>query len=204
MPGTVKSCKIGFPEGWVLWPIYRTPNVDELVEKAADGPEAQAVVRHAVNGLDALCRDGAFYFAALWVPDRSTGEVVATGQLELATGPLDRDASRDELLALAQAFRSQRGFKVFDRSVVSLELPAGPAFGAVTVLAETGRGLFGRAQRPAPVETRVEITVVPPGSSDVLCLAVRAFDSNLIGALSGQARSIAESIVVVIGPCEDE
>jgi len=78
------------------------------------------------------------------------------------------------------------------------------AFGAVTVLAETGRGLFGRAQRPSPVETRVEITVVPPGSSDVLCLAVRAFDSNLLDTLCDQARSIAEAIVVVISPCEDE
>ena len=205
MPGTVKSCGISFPDGWIWWPIHRGPvKVDELVEEAADGPDAQAVVRRALDVLDALCRDdGFFYCAALWVPDRTTGDVVATARVSLATGPLERDASRDELLEIARGVRSQRGVKLFDRAVVSLEMPAGPAYGCVTVLAETSRGVFGIGRRPSPVQTRAEITVVPPGSSDVLCLSLLTFDSNLIDALGVQAGLIAESIVVGIGPAED-
>ena len=75
MPGTVTSYTIGFPTDWVKWHVGEGPSREyELSGKAADGPEAQVLVRHAVNGLDALCQlGGAFFVAAVWVPDRSTG-----------------------------------------------------------------------------------------------------------------------------------
>ena len=205
MPGTVTSYTIGFPTDWVKWHVGEGPSREyELSGKAADGPEAQVLVRHAVNGLDALCQlGGAFFVAAVWVPDRSTGVALATAQLELLTGPLDRDASWDLMLERAKAFTPQRGFKVFDRAVEVLTLPAGPAIGAVTVLAEHHGRLFGRPSRPEPVQTCVDITVFPPGSSDVLCLELRTFESDLLDALGDAARVIAQTITVGVGPPRD-
>lgn len=202
MPGTVASYTIGFPTDWVKWPVGEGPaRADELAERAADGPAAQELVRHAVNGLDALSQlGGVFFVAALWVPDRSTGASLATAQLELLTGPLDEDASWDRMLERARAFTPQRGFKVFDRAVEVLTVPAGPAIEAVTVLAEHHPRLFGRPARPEPVQTRVDITVFPPGCSDVLCLELRTFESDLLDALGEAARVVAETITVVVGP----
>jgi len=205
VPGTVTSYTIGFPTDWVKWHVGEGPSREyELSGKAADGPEAQVLVRHAVNGLDALCQlGGAFFVAAVWVPDRSTGVALATAQLELLTGPLDRDASWDLMLERAKAFTPQRGFKVFDRAVEVLTLPAGPAIGAVTVLAEHRPRLFGRPARPEPVQTRVDITVFPPGCSDVLCLELGTFESDLLEVLGDAARVIAQTITVVVGPPRD-
>jgi len=172
VPGTVTSYTIGFPTDWVKWHVGEGPSREyELSGKAADGPEAQVLVRHAV-----------------------------TAQLELLTGPLDRDASWDLMLERAKAFTPQRGFKVFDRAVEVLTLSAGPAIGAVTVLAEHHGRLFGRPSRPEPVQTCVDITVFPPGSSDVLCLELRTFESDLLDALGDAARVIAQTITVVVGP----
>lgn len=202
MPGTVASYTIGFPTDWVKWQVGEGPSrEDELAVKAADGPEAQDLVRHAVNGLDALCQlGGAFFVAALWVPDRSTGVSLATAQFELLTGPLDRDASWDMMWERASTYAPQRGFKVFDRAIEELTLPAGRAIGEVTVLAENHRRLLGRPSRPEPVQMRVDITVFPPGSSDVVCLELRTFESDLLDALGDAARVIAQTITVVVGP----
>jgi hypothetical protein len=202
MPGTVASYTIGFPTDWVKWQVGEGPSrEDELAARAADGPEAQELVRHAVNGLDALCHlGGAFFVAALWVPERSTGVARATAQLELLTGPLDRDASWDLMWNRASAYAPQRGFTVFDRAIEVLTLPVGRAIGEVTVLAEHHRRLFGRSSRPEPVQMCVDITVFPPGSSDVVCLEPRTLESDLLDALGDAARVIAQTITVAVGP----
>jgi len=155
----VTSYTIGFPTDWVKWHVGEGPSREyELSGKAADGPEAQVLVRHA---------------------------------------------SWDLMLERAKAFTPQRGFKVFDRAVEVLTLPAGPAIGAVTVLAEHHGRLFGRPSRPEPVQTCVDITVFPPGSSDVLCLELRTFESDLLDALGDAARVIAQTITVGVGPPRD-
>jgi hypothetical protein len=203
VPGTVISQSIGVFPGWIQWRVGEGPaRAEELARGGTDGPAAQESVQQAVVRLDALCQaDGLFFAAGLWVPDRTTGVAVASAQLELLTGAPDRDASWADELERARAFRSERGFKVFDRAVEPMTVQAGPAFGTVTVLAETRRGgLFNRQSGPSPVETRIEVTVFPPGSSDVLRLAVRSFESDLLDPLVDQARNLADSIKVVIGP----
>jgi hypothetical protein len=203
MPGTVISQSIGVFPGWVQWRTGEgQARAEELARGGADEAAAQESVQQAVVRLDALCQaDGLFFAAGLWVPDRTTGVAVATAQLELLTGAPDRDASWADELERARAFRAERGFKVFDRAVEPMTLQAGLAFGTITVLAETPRGgLFNRRSGPSPVETRIEVTVFPPGSSDVLRLAVRSFESDLLDPLVDQARNLAESIKVVVGP----
>src|ERR1035437_1960967 len=170
MPGILQSYAMGVPAGWIAWNVGRgSERADELSAKAADAPEAKEIVHRGVLGLEALCQrgDALFVRAGLWVPDRTTGEVVATAQLELRTGPLDRDASWSEQLEQAKSFTSQRGFKIFDSAVEPMTVKAGPAIGEVTVLAErrgrllsrsSGRGrLLSRSSSPDLVVAQVEI-----------------------------------------------
>ena len=201
MPGIISAYTMGFPPGWFGWEVGQGEDrANAIAERAADGAEAQALVRHGVVSFDALCRQqGVFYAAAVWVPDRSTGGCPALASLELLTGPTDRDASFEDALRLAQAGRSARGFTVFDRGVQEMDLPAGPAICEVTVLAEK-RPRFARRGGADPVESRVEITVFPPGCSDILRLQVVTRETDLLEALAEAARTMAESLTVDVGP----
>jgi hypothetical protein len=201
MPGILQSYTMGVPAGWIAWNVGEgAERADELSAKAADAPEAKEIVHRGVLGLDALCQrgDALFVRAGLWVPDRTTGEVVATAQLELRTGPLDRDASWSEQLEQAKSFTSQRGFKIFDRAVEPMTVKAGPAIGEVTVLAERRGRLLARSSGPDLAQ--VEITVFPPGCSEVLCLRTITAEQGLLEALGQEARAMAESLTVVVGP----
>ena len=203
MPGILQSYAMGVPAGWIAWNVGEgSERADELSAKAADAPEAKEIVHRGVLGLDALCQrgDALFVRAGLWVPDRTTGEVVATAQLELRCGPMDRDASWSEEFEHAKAFRSQRGFKIFDRAVAPMTVQAGPAFGEVTVMAERRGRLLARSSGPDLVEAQVEITVFPPGCSEVLCLRTITAEQGLLEALAQEARAMAESLTVVVGP----
>ena len=203
MPGILQSYAMGVPAGWIAWNVGEgSERADELSAKAADAPEAKEIVHRGVLGLDALCQrgDALFVRAGLWVPDRVTGEVTATVQLELRTGPLDRDASWSEQLEQAKSFTSQRGFKIFDRAVEPMTVQAGPAIGEVTVLAERRGRLLTRSPGRDLVEARIEITVFPPGCSEVLCLRTITAEQGLLEALSQEARAMAESLTVVVGP----
>jgi hypothetical protein len=203
MPGILQSYTMGVPAGWIAWTVGQgAERADELAAKAANSPGAQEVVRRGVLGLDRVCQAGGGLFvrAGLWVPDPGTGEVVATAQLELRTGPLDRDASWSEQLKQAKSFTSQRGFKVFDRAVEPMTVQAGPAIGEVTVLAERRGRLLARSSGPDLVEAQVEITVFPPGCSEVLCLRTITAEQGLLEALGQEARAMAESLTVVVGP----
>ena len=201
MPGILQSYAMGVPAGWIAWNVGKgSERADELSAKAADAPEAKEIVHRGVLGLEALCQrgDALFVRAGLWVPDRTTGEVVATAQLELRTGPLDRDASWSEQLEQAKSFTSQRGFKIFDRAVEPMTVKAGPAIGEVTVLAERRGRLLARSSGPDLAQ--VEITVFPPGCSEVLCLRTITAEQGLLEALGQEARAMAESLTVVVGP----
>jgi len=203
MPGILQSYAMGVPAGWIAWNVGEgSERADELSAKAADAPEAKEIVHRGVLGLDALCQrgDALFVRAGLWVPDRTTGEVVATAQLELRCGPMDRDASWSEQLEQAKSFTSQRGFKIFDRAVEPMTVQAGPAIGEVTVLAERRGRLLTRSPGRDLVEARIEITVFPPGCSEVLCLRTITAEQGLLEALSQEARAMAESLTVVVGP----
>jgi hypothetical protein len=203
MPGILQSYAMGVPAGWIAWTVGQgAERADELAAKAANSPGAQKFVRRGVLGLDRICQadGGLFVRAGLWVPDPGTGEVVATAQLELRTGPLDRDASWSKQLEQAKSFTSQRGFKVFDRAVEPMTVQAGPAIGEVTVLAERRGRLLTRLPGRDLVEARIEITVFPPGCSEVLCLRAMTPQTGLLQALSQEARAMAESLTVVVGP----
>ena len=200
MPGILQSYAMGVPAGWIAWNVGEgSERADELSAKAADAPEAKEIVHRGVLGLDALSQrgDALFVRAGLWVPDRVTGEVTATVQLELRRGPMDRDASWSEEFEHAKAFTSQRGFKIFDRAVEPMTVKAGPAIGEVTVLAERRGRLLARSSGSV---AQVEITVFPPGCSEVLCLRTITAEQGLLEALSQEARAMAESLTVVVGP----
>ena len=201
MPGVVTAYTMGFPPGWASWTVGRgVETADAVAAKAADGPDAQELVRRGVLGLESLCeQEGLFFAAALWVPDRSTGETAATARLELLTGPREVEASYEDALQKARHLKGERGFKIFDRAVEEMTVPAGRAFAEVTMLAERSAP-FGRSKGPARVESRVQITFFPPGCSEVLSLLVMTVDPTLTEAIAEAAHAAADSLTVTVGP----
>lgn len=138
----------------------------------------------------------AILVAALWLPDRTTGGTVATARLELLVNPGVPDF--EQHLRLAQRAKVERGLKVFERIVDTLDVPAGRALTAITTLAEKD-GLFSRSQEPRLVETRVDVTVFPPGSSDTVCLHAMTVDQAITESLGEQVRAAVDSLTVTLG-----
>ena len=105
MPGTVTSYTIGFPTDWVKWHVGEVPSrEDELAEMAADGPAVQQLVRHAVNGLDALCQlGGVFFVGTVDLRDEAARRRSVSALVERQVG---RDDSR---ASLRGDLRSQLG-----------------------------------------------------------------------------------------------
>ena len=95
MPGTVASYTIDFPTDWVKWHVGEGPSrEDELAEMAADGPAAQRLVRHAVNGLDALCRlGGVFFVGTVDLRDEAARRRSVSALVERQVGRDDSPAS---------------------------------------------------------------------------------------------------------------
>jgi hypothetical protein len=202
MTGIVTAYTMGAPVGWQVWELGQGEELADLAaSKAADGPEAQARVREAVLGLEAACAGlKSVVVGGLWFPDRSTGVSTAVARLELLTTADGSEAQYDTYLATAQAYRAQRGVKVFDRAVAPVTIDAGPAFVEITVLAERRGGLFSRSAEPVPVETHVQYSIFPPGSSNVLQLALVTTQSDLLDALGEAGRAMAASLTLTVEP----
>lgn len=194
---------IGFPPDWYRWEVGTGAQVvDSIVDRAADTDVACDTVRRGVLGLDELCvrEEAAILVAALWLPDRTTGGTVATARLELLVNPGVPDL--DEHRRLAQHAKAERGMKVFDRVVDTMDLPAGRALTVVTTLAEKSGGLFSRGHEPQLVETRIDVTVFPPGSSDTLSLHSMTVDQGITESLGEQVRAALESLTVTLGEAD--
>lgn len=191
---------IGFPPDWYRWEVGTGAQVaDGIAERAADSPEAREVVRRGVLGLDELCvkEAAAVLVAALWLPDRVTGGTVATARLELL---VNRGVPVfDRHVRLAQSASAGRGMKIFERIVQTMDPPAGQALAVITTLAERSGGMFSRTREPNLVQTRIDVTVFPPGSSDTLCLHAMTVDQEITETLGEHVGAIVDSVTVTVG-----
>lgn len=134
---------------------------------------------------------------AVWVPERSTGEIAAHLEVDslapLPGVPLTREWLRD-----AMAPVRHRGVEVFHHAIEDIELSAGPAL----VLTEV---LGGRLRGPNPsrqsVQEYVTVVLFPPGATDALQLnfVAHGVSVNDDGRFEGQVHACVDTVTVTIG-----
>ena len=197
MTAPIVGIKVGMPEGWLGWDGgLAHEQVDDLVAPVVD-PERRETLRQLILDTDAkVTAVGLVVAVAIWVPDIDSSGALAVMRAELRTGDPAQPLTHEALLD-GRTHDPMRGYQVFDRTVVALEIPAGPAVAEVTVLAERRGGLFRR--RPAALETRITYSVTPPESHDVAELEFVTFEPALLDALVEAARAMASSLQVRVG-----
>jgi hypothetical protein len=188
MAPTVDSWSLGAPTDWGSWvPHHGADVADEVAAGLADDDAARAQVRDAVLSWDAALPAGPVLTAAVWVPDRTQGEVcgllVAELLVDVPSGP---DPVGTYLSTVGRPPR-ERGVKTFDYSVARGEVPAGPAAIQARTWAE-------KATRV--VVSSIVWTVVPPGSDEAIRLELTTQVPSMYDALVDQGTQIAHSLRV--------
>ncbi|MGY4644813.1 hypothetical protein [Cellulomonas sp. URHB0016] len=179
---------LGAPEDWGGWtPGNGLAEADEVAELLADGDAARARVREAVLTFDkGLGDDRAVLNAAVWVPDRATGELGAFLRVDL----LELGGqTADEWLRTQRRPRRERGVKVFHWSTDLREMPAGQASVVVRTWAH---------ERTKVVVADVVWTLFPDGSSQGLQLEFTAASPELADTVGHQSVTVVETVNVVL------
>lgn len=197
MTGEIGNFYIGSPPGWFAWNIGEAAaRCDDLVASVSDGGIRRALRERILSIDSSVGKNGAMLWAGLWVPEPATGGVLAVARVELLVLQSDRPAVRDEVLAERNADPFE-AFKVFDRAVIPIDIPAGPAVVEAMVMAERPRGVLRRLAGAA-VESRVVYTIVPEGSGEGLRLEVLTDRPDVIDDLVEQAARLADTVTVVV------
>lgn len=183
---------LGVSPTWGGWrPGHGAEDAEGVAQRLADGPAAQDRVRAAVMAFDAGARDVAASVLqlAVWVPDRSTGEVYGTMALELRVGVT---TPADYLASVRKPARDRR-VKVFHHDSAPAEVEAGPA--VVVTRAQADRG-------SRVVLNEIEWTVFPPGSSEALQLAFGTPVAEFAQALADESAAAVNRLSVTLGQAQ--
>lgn len=190
-PGQIASWTMGAPQAWGSWmPREGAASADTVAADLADGDAARARVREGVLAVDgALPPAVPFLTTAVWVPDRSTGEVCGVLVAELLVGVPSTPDPVAEFLRLVAKPPKRRGERTFEYSVARAELPAGPA-GIQT------RTWADKASRS--VHSTITWTVIAPGATEAVGAEFSTTTPGMYDALVDQAVTTMETLVLEI------
>lgn len=182
----IAGYELGLPEGWRGWrPGQAAEVADEVAAALADGEAAQARVRQAVAEFDRAPVEGMLLQLGVWVPDRSTGETVASLHVELLVG----GATRDEFLRSVEKPPRQRAAKVFQYNASPAETNAGPAVVVAHAIAP---------RRGGQVVLTYEWNIFPTGASESMLLSFSTPLSAVADAMGEQSAKIANMLSVTL------
>ena len=177
-------------QGWVpgsgIEAVSRT-----IAERLADGSQARGVVRRSVELLnaDALTKGSVICRQAVWVPDRSTGEVAAVLDATLL-------AARRGVLTperhLARNLRRYFGWttRIEDYAASTSLVPAGDL---------TIEQVLLRLFRERQVQGYLYLNVFPVGAVEAFSLILNTVHLDLLQDIARQGRMIAESLQLTLG-----
>ncbi|MBO9554707.1 hypothetical protein [Cellulomonas sp.] len=193
MTQAITKWKLGLTEGWLAWrPAVGVEAPLSTVAEFADGEEAQARVRASVESVEATTADldGWIEMRGIWVPDRSTGQPVATMTMEHLGEAPGTDTSVEWFMPFVRKAPRVRGVKVVHYDVASTETNAGPAVIATYTLLNkrTGEAIIG-----------VDWTILPVGSHEFMKVQVTTPYSAMADAMGDQSAVLANNLSVTLG-----
>lgn len=177
-------------EGWVVGAqLGGIPA--EFADRLADGAEAQALVHRSVVKInaEALAKKGVIGARAIWVPDRSTGEVMAIMSVSFQGFP-DGAATPEAYLGRNVKRDMGRRTKILEYASRVVEVPAGPATIEQFVLR-----LGGEKQ----VQGYLFFVIFPSGAREAVHLSFNTVHLSLLTPIAEQARVFADSLTVTLG-----
>jgi len=191
---------LNFPdETWASWTPGNgiEPVAADLAQRLADGPDAQALVRRSIAALnaDALRKGDMIIREAVWVPDRSTGEVMAVMDVTVLGFPPGAEVSAEAFATRNVKKELGRAAKLLDYAVDITDVPAGLAVVETMVL---------RMRGEHTVQAYLFFLVFPEDVREAFSLTFNTVHLNLLTEISAQARIIAESVVLTLGESAQE
>lgn len=133
--------------------------------------------------------------AGIWVPEPASGEIAGLMFLDLIIPDAEGNpVTRGVYRALVDPDRRQ-GLTVYERNLVELELPAGPALIAHEIIARSGGLLRWRKV----VRENVIYTVFPPGCGDAVQFTCTTELLHLGATMAADAAVAINSLEVEIG-----
>ncbi|CAN5303872.1 hypothetical protein BH11ACT1_BH11ACT1_22240 [soil metagenome] len=188
MGSQIGTWSLGAPTDWGSWVPHRAAErLDEVASDLADGEEARDRVRAGMAAFDESLPDGPVLTAAVWVPDRTSGEVCGLMMAEILVDVLPGPDPVGALLTLVSRPPRERGVQTFDYSVARAEVPAGPAAIQARTWAEKSRHL---------VTSTVVWTIVPPGASEAVRIELTTSVPSMYDALIDAGIQMAHHLTV--------
>ncbi len=193
------NCQVDMSATWAAlpnvpddsgWPetVARTLSDGEMVQKTL------ATILRA-NHEDLIGVPKSHVIVGVWVPDRVTGEICGTLDVDLILpDPDGRQTSREEFRALIDP-DSRTGIDVYARHLDDLDLPAGP-----TLLVREIIGVpIGGPGSERALQQNVIYNVFPPGCADSLQLTASTTDLHLGEVMEAGLERGARSLQVHLG-----
>lgn len=163
----------------------------EIAETLADIGDARRLAARAIEAVnaDSLRKRGIVAHNAVWVPDRTTGEVAAVMDFTIiGTSGGDRAPETH----LARNVRKDLGWttRIVDYAASISEVPAGRM---------TIEQVLLRRFTERRVQAYLFLNVFPPGACEAASLVFNTVQLDLVPELARQARMIAESLELTLG-----
>lgn len=181
------------PVQWMSWAPGSGAGAlaSQLAEQLADGSSARALTARSVEAVnaDSMRKKGIVAHNAVWVPNRSTGEVAAI--LDLLVVDASGGASAPER-HLSRNLRRSFGWatRIVDYAARTSQVPAGRMTIEQMLLRR-----FGERQ----VQAYLFLNVYPPGGSEAASLVFNTVHLDLVTEIARQGRMIAESLQLTLG-----
>ncbi|UZN04782.1 hypothetical protein [Cellulomonas sp. S1-8] len=180
------DCWAGWTPGWSFARFAR-----EIAGELAEPGPASEVTARAVGlvNADSLRKRGIVAQNAVWVPDRSTGEVAAILDVTIIVAPGGESAPERHL---ARNLRKDFGWttRIVDYAAQTSEVPAGRLTIEQVLLRR-----FGERQ----VQGFLFLNVFPPGAAEAASLVFNTVHLDLVTEVARQGRMIAESLELTLG-----
>ena len=195
MTQAIVHWNLGITEGWLAWSRGSSDVLERPLSKVpefADGEDAQARVVASVESTEAVAQEleGLIVIRGIWVPDRSTGQPVATLTVEQLVEPQGTVTSVDWFMPYVRKAPRVRGVKVVHYDVAPAETNAGPAVIATYTLLNkrTGEAIIG-----------VDWTILPEGAHEFMKVQVTTPYSAMADAMGEQSVVLANNLSVTLG-----
>lgn len=189
----------GLPdEYWAGWsPQHHADDLAETIShRLSDGPAAQGVVRSSVLRLnsDALSKGSLVVRQGVWVPDRSTGRVVAV--LDTMLVAARRGALTPER-HLSRSLRREFGWttQILEQWADVTDVPAGRT---------TVRSVVLRRRGDPTVQYYLFLDVFPPTAVEGFSFVLNTVHLDLAEAIARQGRVMANSLKLTLGDIAGE
>jgi hypothetical protein len=183
---------LGAPDGWYAMPLEESPGWhSDLAESLVADPIRRELLAQQLKGMRAEVLEvrALWLGLAAWIPAPDESPVCAGLGAEVVVDSPGEVVDRDRLRKDLEEY-PLRGMIQHQRTLVDVDLPAGPALLQHDVVSD---------ERTGEIEERIIYHVFPPGADEGIRLTFVTPNLHLGERLAEEADRIAESLVVKLG-----